>query len=101
VSATFIKVTTLDFDGMPATGIKVVVTGFTTQVVKNIEGNITLEFYIEERIGKREPSDFWLEIPQRGCATLSRMGATTTRRSQNLQAALKANPVLITTEQTD
>jgi len=47
---------------MPATGINVVVTGFTTQMVKNIEGNMTLEFYVEERIGEREPSDFWLEV---------------------------------------
>ncbi|RIB11371.1 hypothetical protein C2G38_2103757, partial [Gigaspora rosea] len=62
VSATSTKVTTLDFDSMPATGINVVVTGFTTQMAKNIEGNMTLEFYIEERIGEREPSDFWLEV---------------------------------------
>src|SRR6185312_4765219 len=186
---------------MPATGINVVVTGFTTQMVKNIEGNMTLEFYVEERIGEREPSDFWLKVrhnanhvylsnktnainqtgrctnallvgvinyqepdintnvnnekifgkhiltledltmittnnnnsntitstqsvnvpwlsqknspsrtrknnrsvrpttpktPQKGRATLSRMGATTTRRSQNLQAALEANPIPIT-----
>ncbi|RIB08860.1 hypothetical protein C2G38_2110080 [Gigaspora rosea] len=49
VSATSIKVTTLDFDSMPATGKNVIVTGFTTQMVKNIEGNMTLEFYVEEK----------------------------------------------------
>ncbi|CAG8473411.1 64_t:CDS:2 [Scutellospora calospora] len=78
VSATSIKVTTLDFDSMPATRMNIVVTGFTTQIVKNIEGNIILEFYVEEKIG-----------------------TTTTRRSQNLQAALEANPIPITTEQTN
>jgi len=41
------------------------------------------------------------KTPQKGRATLSRMGATTTRRSQNLQAALEANPIPITTEQTN
>ncbi|KAF0451033.1 hypothetical protein F8M41_002080 [Gigaspora margarita] len=104
---------------MPATGMNVIITGLTTQTVKYVDGHSVLDFYVEEKIGERESSDFWLEHPvvittnnstraskanrstwqttqkasRRGCTTLSRMGATATQRSQSLQDALEANKI--------
>ncbi|CAG8765412.1 hypothetical protein C2G38_2223107 [Gigaspora rosea] len=47
---------------MPAIGMNVRVTGLTTQTVTIAEGNSILNFFIEEKIGNKEPSDFWLEV---------------------------------------
>ncbi|CAG8819097.1 19224_t:CDS:1, partial [Cetraspora pellucida] len=41
------------------------------------------------------------KILQKECATLSRMDATTIRRSQNLQAVLETKSILITFERTN
>ncbi|CAG8834685.1 12026_t:CDS:2 [Gigaspora margarita] len=62
VSTTSIKVTALDFDSMPAIGMNVIVTVLITQSVKIAEGNSILDFFIKEKIGNKEPSDFWLEV---------------------------------------
>ncbi|CAG8846473.1 756_t:CDS:2, partial [Gigaspora margarita] len=62
VSATSVKITDLDFDCMPITGMNVIITGLTTQTVKNVDGHSVLDFYVEEKIGERESSDFWLEV---------------------------------------
>ncbi|CAG8807546.1 20954_t:CDS:2 [Gigaspora margarita] len=62
VSAISVKITDLDFDCMPATGINVIITDLTTQTVKNVDGQSVLNFYIKKKIGKREPSDFWIEV---------------------------------------
>ncbi|CAG8838681.1 43286_t:CDS:1, partial [Gigaspora margarita] len=35
--------------------------GVTTQTVKEIEGNLVLEFYVEERIGDKKASNFTVE----------------------------------------
>jgi len=47
---------------MPVIGLNVMATGITNQTVKNLNGKSTLEFYLEERLGEREPRDFWLEV---------------------------------------
>jgi len=52
----------LDFDTMPTIGINVMVTGFTSQIVKNIDGKSVLDFSIEENLGNKEPGDFLLEV---------------------------------------
>ncbi|CAB4427878.1 unnamed protein product [Rhizophagus irregularis] len=38
------------------------VTGLTTQTVKNVDGESVLDFHVEENLGDREPKDFWLEM---------------------------------------
>ncbi|GET53931.1 hypothetical protein GLOIN_2v1586720 [Rhizophagus irregularis DAOM 181602=DAOM 197198] len=52
----------LDFDMMPAVGINIMVTGLTTQTVKNVGDESVLDFHVEENLGNREPKDFWLEM---------------------------------------
>lgn len=52
----------LDFETMPAIGINVMISGFTTQIVKNINNKSVLEFTIEENLGNKEPNDFLLEV---------------------------------------
>jgi len=37
-------------------------TGSTTQTVQTINQESVLLFHIEERVGDREPSEFWLEV---------------------------------------
>ena len=44
--------TNLDYDTMPAIGINVMVTGQTTQTVKNIDGESVLDFLVEENRNK-------------------------------------------------
>ncbi|KAF0524968.1 hypothetical protein F8M41_014836 [Gigaspora margarita] len=61
VSATSIKVLEFDFEDMPALGINVTIVGITTQIVQNTGNDLTLEFYVEEKVGDREPSNFWVE----------------------------------------
>ncbi|GET53593.1 hypothetical protein GLOIN_2v1586720 [Rhizophagus irregularis DAOM 181602=DAOM 197198] len=59
VNATSIKpMPSLDFDMMPAVGINIMVTGLTTQTVKNVGDESVLNFYVEENLGNREPKDF-------------------------------------------
>ncbi|EXX61505.1 hypothetical protein RirG_170560 [Rhizophagus irregularis DAOM 197198w] len=48
----------LDFDMMPAVGINIMVTGLTTQTVKNVGDESVLDFHVEENLGNREPKDF-------------------------------------------
>ncbi|CAG8856560.1 17251_t:CDS:2, partial [Gigaspora margarita] len=48
-TATSIKVINFKFDDMPVLGINSVVIGITNQTVKNIENDLILEFYIEEK----------------------------------------------------
>ncbi|CAB5207151.1 unnamed protein product [Rhizophagus irregularis] len=63
VNATSIKpMPSLDFDMMPAVGINIMVTGLTTQTVKNVGDESVLDFHVEENLGNREPKDFWLEM---------------------------------------
>ncbi|CAG8800140.1 1134_t:CDS:1, partial [Gigaspora rosea] len=62
VTATSIKVTDLEFDGMPVIGVSVMITDQTTQTAKTVNENIVLDFYVEERIGEKEPTDFWVEV---------------------------------------
>ncbi|RHZ86186.1 hypothetical protein Glove_54g124 [Diversispora epigaea] len=47
---------------MPVIGINVMLTGSTTQVVKNENGYSVLEFDINEYLGELEPKNFWLEV---------------------------------------
>ncbi|KAF0552288.1 hypothetical protein F8M41_022055 [Gigaspora margarita] len=61
VSATSIKTLNFNFNTMPAIGINSVIVGVTTQTVKEIEGNLILEFHIDERIGDKEASNFTIE----------------------------------------
>ncbi|KAF0474101.1 hypothetical protein F8M41_024792 [Gigaspora margarita] len=61
VSAISIKMLNFDFNTMPALGINLVIVGVTTQTVKEIEGNLILEFHVEERIGDKEASNFTVE----------------------------------------
>ncbi|CAG8854869.1 18788_t:CDS:2, partial [Gigaspora margarita] len=61
VTATSIKVINFEFDDMPVLGINSVVVGITNQTVKNIENDLILEFYIEKKVGDREPPSFWIE----------------------------------------
>ncbi|CAG8843387.1 44317_t:CDS:2, partial [Gigaspora margarita] len=49
VTATSIKVINFEFNDMPVLGINSVVVGITNQTVKNIENDLILEFYIEEK----------------------------------------------------
>ena len=51
--------TNLDFDLMPAIGPNVMLVGLTTKIVRNIDGQSILDFYIKENLGDRE---FWLEV---------------------------------------
>ncbi|RIB18236.1 hypothetical protein C2G38_2037078 [Gigaspora rosea] len=46
---------------MPAIGINSVIVGVTTQTVKEIEGNLILEFHVDKRIGDKEASNFTVE----------------------------------------
>ncbi|RIB20190.1 hypothetical protein C2G38_2179923 [Gigaspora rosea] len=62
VTATLIKVTDLEFDDMPAIGIGITITDQTTQTAKTVDENIVLDFYVEEQIGEKEPTDFWVEV---------------------------------------
>ncbi|PKY58978.1 hypothetical protein RhiirA4_513997 [Rhizophagus irregularis] len=58
VNATSIKpMPSLDFDMMPAVGINIMVTGLTTQTVKNVDGESVLDFHVEENLGDREPKE--------------------------------------------
>ncbi|KAF0333101.1 hypothetical protein F8M41_016899, partial [Gigaspora margarita] len=50
VSATSIKVLEFDFEDMPALGINVTIVGITTQIVQNTGNDLTLEFYVEEKV---------------------------------------------------
>src|SRR6266542_4454415 len=52
----------IPYDKMPIIGLNVMAIRITTQTVRNHDGKSTLEFYIEERIGEKEPRDFWLEV---------------------------------------
>ncbi|CAG8852775.1 23220_t:CDS:2, partial [Gigaspora margarita] len=61
VTTTSIKVINFEFDDMPVLGINSVVIGITNQTVKNIENDLILEFYIEEKVRDREPPSFWIE----------------------------------------
>ncbi|KAF0468036.1 hypothetical protein F8M41_025888 [Gigaspora margarita] len=61
VTTTSIKVLNFEFDDIPVLGINSVVIGITSQTVKNVENNLTLEFYVEERVEDREPPSFWVE----------------------------------------
>ncbi|CAB5382384.1 unnamed protein product [Rhizophagus irregularis] len=59
INATSIKpMPSLDFDMMPAVGINIMVTGLTTQTVKNVGDESVLDFHVEENLGNREPKDF-------------------------------------------
>jgi hypothetical protein len=63
VSATSIQVLlNLDFDTMPAIGLQVMLTGITTQTVQNVEGKAAMKFFVEEYLGNRESTDFWVEM---------------------------------------
>ncbi|CAG8856160.1 37871_t:CDS:1, partial [Gigaspora margarita] len=50
-----------EFDDMPVLGINSVIIGITNQTVKNIENDLILEFYIEEKVRDRELPSFWIE----------------------------------------
>jgi hypothetical protein len=52
----------LGYDATPAIGMNVTITGSTTQTVRLIDQESVLNFYVEERVGDREPRDFWLEV---------------------------------------
>ncbi|RHZ55835.1 hypothetical protein Glove_410g36 [Diversispora epigaea] len=63
VTATSIKVLhEMNFDTMPAIGINVVLTGVTTQTVRNENDYSVLDFNIDEYLGDLEPKNFWLEV---------------------------------------
>ncbi|KAF0419876.1 hypothetical protein F8M41_007122 [Gigaspora margarita] len=62
ITAISIKITNLEFNDMPAIGMGVTITEQTTQTAKTIDGNIVLDFFVEERIGEKEPADFWVEV---------------------------------------
>ncbi|CAG8839841.1 37815_t:CDS:2, partial [Gigaspora margarita] len=55
-------VTNLEFDNMLAIGMDVTITGQTIQIAKTVDGNIVLNFFVEKRISKKEPADFWIEV---------------------------------------
>ncbi|KAF0452281.1 hypothetical protein F8M41_001920 [Gigaspora margarita] len=94
--------------------INSVIVGVTTQTVKEIEGNLILEFHVDERISDKEASNFTVEIRHSSnnkyllnkmtsinqnarvmtvvlVALLSNMNATSTQ--QNLLATLGKNPI--------
>ena len=52
----------MEFNDIPLTGINVTASGVTTQTVRNVNGKSVLDFYIEERLGDREPRNFWVEV---------------------------------------
>ncbi|CAG8815049.1 20168_t:CDS:1, partial [Gigaspora margarita] len=41
--------------------INSVIVGMTTQTAKNIRNDLALDFYVEERIGEKEPPSFWVQ----------------------------------------
>ncbi|KAF0488279.1 hypothetical protein F8M41_022366 [Gigaspora margarita] len=61
VSATSIKTLEFDFDDMLALGINTFIIGITNQTIKNNDDNISLKFYVEEKVREKEPSNFWVE----------------------------------------
>ncbi|KAF0484235.1 hypothetical protein F8M41_023048 [Gigaspora margarita] len=61
VSATSIKALDFDFDDMPALGINTFIISITNQTIKNVESSVSLEFYVEEKVREKEPSNFWVE----------------------------------------
>ncbi|KAF0545098.1 hypothetical protein F8M41_002364 [Gigaspora margarita] len=61
ISATSIKTLEFDFDDMPALVINTFIIGFTNQTIKNNDDNISLEFYVEEKVREKESSNFWVE----------------------------------------
>ncbi|CAG8586474.1 hypothetical protein C2G38_2237987 [Gigaspora rosea] len=84
VNATSIKVVDLDFDDMPAIGLNVMISARTTQTVKMVDGYSTLDFYVEERLGDREPSDFWVEVKH--LTNNSYLSSKTNSINQNLRS---------------
>ena len=62
VTATSIISLGIHYDNMPLIGLNVILIGFTTKTVKNVNGTCTLDFYIEEKIGEKEPNDYWIEV---------------------------------------
>jgi len=63
VNAIFIKHLNLEigYDQLLVTEIDVIIFRITTQVIKNINGQSVLEFYVKEHISDREQNSFWLE----------------------------------------
>ncbi|CAG8826641.1 41117_t:CDS:2, partial [Gigaspora margarita] len=61
VTATSIKVIDFDFETIPPLGINSIIVGTTTQTAKSIGDDLVLDFYMEERIGKKEPPSFWVQ----------------------------------------
>lgn len=54
----------LDFNIIPSVGINginIMVVGLTTRIVTNINGQLTLNFYIKENVGDRESNESWVE----------------------------------------
>ena len=45
---------------IPVIGMNVTIIGNTTQTVRTINEESILDFYVEERVGDREPDEFWL-----------------------------------------
>ncbi|CAG8764294.1 28419_t:CDS:2, partial [Dentiscutata erythropus] len=50
------------FDKIPAIGMGVAITSQTTQTTKTVNENIVLDFYVKEKVGEKEPNDFWVEV---------------------------------------
>ncbi|CAG8780423.1 26738_t:CDS:1, partial [Dentiscutata erythropus] len=49
----------LDYEDMPALDIYITIVGITIQTVQNTGSDLSLEFYIEEKVDDRELSNFW------------------------------------------
>ncbi|CAG8746335.1 7931_t:CDS:1, partial [Dentiscutata erythropus] len=47
---------------MLAIDISITVTGHIAQTIETENKSAVLDFYVEERIRKREPADFWVEV---------------------------------------
>ena len=47
---------------MPVTGINVMLSGITTQVVRNVNEKSVIDFYVKEHLGERESRNFHLEV---------------------------------------
>ncbi|KAF0530133.1 hypothetical protein F8M41_012375 [Gigaspora margarita] len=84
VNATSIKVVDLDFDNMPVIDLNIIISTWTTQTVKIVDGYSTLDFYVEERLGDREASNFWVEVKH--LTNNSYLSSKTNSINQNLRS---------------
>ena len=52
----------MGFDDMPVIGLNVMIMGLTTKMVRNVDNQLIIDFYVKENLGDRELREFWVEV---------------------------------------